>query len=132
MQHSSFFLHEYCKLNMNFMAVKGWWAVDVLKFACTFNKVIWCVFHQMCHLCPWRGVGGGDKVSLWTHTYPHNPPRKIKVTICSHQADNPLYVWSDVWSGDLQVRNKYHHTWHQMSFLRQGVTKQHKPNPYSF
>ena len=42
------------------------------------------------------GGGGGDKVSMCTHTYQHNPPRKIKVTICSHQADNPLYVWSDV------------------------------------
>ena len=42
------------------------------------------------------GGGKGDKVSMWTHTYPHNPPRKIKVTICSHQVDNPLYVWSDV------------------------------------
>ena len=42
------------------------------------------------------GGGGFDKVSMWTHTYPHNPPRKIKVTICSHPADNPLYVWPDV------------------------------------
>ena len=23
--------------------------------------------------------------------------KKIKVTICSHQADNPRYVWPDVW-----------------------------------
>ena len=30
--------------------------------------------------------------------------RSVKVTICNHQADNPLYVWPDVWSGDLQVR----------------------------
>ena len=37
----------------------------------------------------------GDKVSILTHTYPHKP--KIKVTICNHQADNPLYVWPDVW-----------------------------------
>ena len=30
--------------------------------------------------------------------------RKIKVTICNHQADSPLSVWPDVWSGDLQVQ----------------------------
>ena len=41
---------------------------------------------------------GGDKVSrpMLTHTYPHKPLRKIKVTICNHQADSPLYVWPDV------------------------------------
>ena len=46
---------------------------------------------------------GGDKVSMLTYTYPHKPLRKIKVTICNRQADSPLYVWPDVWSGDLQV-----------------------------
>ena len=45
----------------------------------------------------------GDKVSMLTHTYPHKPLRKIKVTKCNHQADSPLYVRPDVWSGDLQV-----------------------------
>ena len=51
-----------------------------------------------------------DEVSVLTHTYPHKPLRKIKVTICNHQADKPLYVWPDVWSGDLQVEKKYGHT----------------------
>ena len=46
---------------------------------------------------------GGDKVSMLTHTYPHKPRRKTEVTICNHQADSPLCVWPDVWSGDLQV-----------------------------
>ena len=47
---------------------------------------------------------GGDKVSMLTHTYPHKPLMKIKVTICNHQAGSPLYVWPDVWSaGDLKV-----------------------------
>ena len=49
---------------------------------------------------------------------------------CNHQGDNPLYVWPDAWSGDLQVSKKYGHTWHQMSSLTPGVIKQHKPNPY--
>ena len=35
----------------------------------------------------------GDKMSVLTHTYPYKPLRKIKVTICNHQADSPLYVW---------------------------------------
>ena len=38
----------------------------------------------------------GDKVSMLTHTYPHKPLRKIKMTICNDHADNPLYVWPDV------------------------------------
>ena len=76
---------------------------------------LWC--------SPWR-----DKVSMLTHTYPHCKPLvKTKVTICNHQADSPLYVWPDVWPGDLQVWKTYGHTWHQISLLRPGVIKQHKP-----
>ena len=30
-------------------------------------------------------------------------PKEDYLTICNHQADNPCYVWSDVWSGDLQA-----------------------------
>ena len=40
----------------------------------------------------------------------------------------PLCVWPNVWSGDLQVLKKYRHTWHRMSSLGPGVIKQHKPN----
>ena len=40
----------------------------------------------------------------------------------------PLCVWPNVWSGDLQVLKKYGHTWHRMSSLGPGVIKQHKPN----
>ena len=36
---------------------------------------------------------GLDKVSMLTHTYPHEPLNKNKVTIHNHQADSPLYVW---------------------------------------
>ena len=46
---------------------------------------------------------GGDKVSMLTHIYAHKPPRKIKMVICSHQDDSPSYLWSDVYSGDLQT-----------------------------
>ena len=42
------------------------------------------------------GTLGGDKMRMLTHTYQHKPLRKIKVTICNHQADSPLYVWPDV------------------------------------
>ena len=71
----------------------------------------------------------GDEVSMLTHTYPHKPMTKIKVTICNQQAESPLYVWSGVWSGDLQNNlEKDGHTWHWMSLLRPGVTKQYKPN----
>ena len=68
----------------------------------------------------------GDKVSMLAYTYPHKPLRNTKVTMCNHQANNPLHVWPDVWSDDLQVLKKHGHTWHRMSFLRPGVIKQHK------
>ena len=51
--------------------------------------------------------------------------------ICNHQTDNSLYVWPDVWSGDLQVTKMYGHPWHWMSLLRQSVIKQPKPIPSS-
>ena len=37
-----------------------------------------------------------DKVSMLTHTDPHKPLVKIKLTTCHHQDDNPLYVFLDV------------------------------------
>ena len=49
----------------------------------------------------------------------------------NHQADSPLYVWPDVWSNDLQVKQKYGHTWYRMSLLRRGVIKQHSESPSS-
>ena len=33
-------------------------------------------------------TGDDNKVTMLTHTYPNKPLRKIKVTICNHQADN--------------------------------------------
>ena len=51
----------------------------------------------------WPMPSGGGKVSMLTHTYPYKPLKKIKVTICNQQADRQLYVWPDVWSGDVQV-----------------------------
>ena len=69
----------------------------------------------------------GDKVSILNHTYPLKSPRKIKVTICKHQADSPLCVaWCLICK--FTRRKKYVHTWHQMSLLRLGVNKQPKPN----
>ena len=46
---------------------------------------------------------GGNEVSMLTRTYSHKPLRKMKVTICNHLADNQLFVWPDVWSGELKV-----------------------------
>ena len=46
----------------------------------------------------WYHCRTGDKVSMLTHTYPHTLLRKIKVAICSHQADDPLCVsWCLIW-----------------------------------
>ena len=49
------------------------------------------------------GTLRGDIVSMLTHAYPQKPLRKIKVTVCNHHDDSPLYVWPVVLSGDLQV-----------------------------
>ena len=43
-----------------------------------------------------------DKVML-THRYPDKPLKNIKIVICNHQVDRPLYLWPDVCSGDLQA-----------------------------
>ena len=69
-----------------------------------------------------------DKVSMLTHAYQHKPLRTIKVVIYNHQAESRCYFWPNVRSADFQVYKKYGHTWHQMSLLRPGVIKQHKPN----
>ena len=52
------------------------------------------------------------------------PRARRRVVICSHQADSPLYVGL---VSDLVIckfRKKYGHTWHRISLMRQGVTKQ--------
>ena len=66
-------------------------------------------------------------MSTLIHIYTHKPLRKIKVTLCNHQADISLYVWPNVWFGELQVQKKYGHTWRWMSLLRPSVIRQHKP-----
>ena len=38
----------------------------------------------------------GDKVNMFTHTYPHKSLRKIKVVICNHQVDRSFHLWPDV------------------------------------
>ena len=78
---------------------------------------------QAVPIIPWWHTLRGDKVTVLTHTYLHKPVRKIKVTICNHQADSPLYVGPDVWSGDLQIRKHNKHNTDQVSFSN--------PNPNS-
>ena len=71
----------------------------------------------------------GNKVSMLEHTYPHKPQMKIRVTIYSHQAESLLFVWPDVWSGDLQVYKSIviHDTecpfWDQVSLNNTNQTK---------
>ena len=42
-------------------------------------------------------------ISEYMYVNPHISLRKIKVTICNHQADSQLYMWPDVLSGDLKA-----------------------------
>ena len=48
-------------------------------------------------------LSGVIKVSMLIHTYPHKSQRKVKAAIYVYQADSPLDVCPDIWSGDLQV-----------------------------
>ena len=51
----------------------------------------------------------GDKVSMLTHIYPHKLLRRIKATICNHQADSQLCVWPDVGTLDMNNKFRWHH-----------------------
>ena len=68
------------------------------------------------------------KVSMFTHTYPHKPLRKIKVTIRSHQADFILFLaLCLIWCFASVEKSGY--TLLRMSFiLRPGVLKDHHSN----
>ena len=130
------------------MAVVTWLSASVawayVFFACRKKIKTWLSWHRCPLLRPvpvskncyllvatvliWTLRGDKVSTSTSTHTNPHKPPRKTKVIICNHQADSQFYVRPDIWSGDLQVKKKYAHTWHRMSSLRPGVIKQHIPN----
>ena len=51
-----------------------------------------------------------------------NVTLKIKLTICKHQVDSPLYLWLYVCTGDPPANNK---EWFNMTLI---VLKQHKLN----
>ena len=88
----------------------------------------------------------GDERSLWRwavlsqwnpqgwyseYVNPYMPTQTPEENWSDHMQSpgwQPLCVWPNVWSGDLQVLKKYGHTWHRMSSLGPGVIKQHKPN----
>ena len=59
----------------------------------------------------------GDKVSILTNTYTHKPLRKIKVTICNHQADTQLM--SDL------VTCKFRKVWSYMTLNALTETRRH-------
>ena len=69
------------------------------------------VFHQMLLV-----------LSMLIHIYPHKPLRKIAVASCTHQADSPFHLRSDVRFGDLQTKedsmvkhDTKHPYWDQLS-----------------
>ena len=40
---------------------------------------------------------GGGKVAMLLNTYPHKPPRKIRITIlCNDQTDCSFDLWPDI------------------------------------
>ena len=51
------------------------------------------------------------------------------MAICNHQANSPLYIWSDVWSGDLQ--SKKNMFIHDTECPHWDPPKQPKPKPES-
>ena len=70
------------------------------------SNLILCLAGFMVDVCSCKECSHHENESLTlartkalnlTHTYPHNPLRKIEVTMCNHQqAYSPLYVWPDV------------------------------------
>ena len=61
---------------------------------------------------------------------PIQNPEKYKVAICNHQDDNPLYVWPDSCSGDLQAKKTvcmYMLIWHWV-FWDQVSSKNTNPS----
>ena len=71
----------------------------------------------------------GDKVSMLTHIYPHNPGGKLKWPYAKSPGWQPTLcvAWCLICWFAL-VYKKYGHTWHKMSLLRPDVIKQHKTN----
>ena len=53
---------------------------------------------------------------------------KIKVAICNHQVDSRIYVWPDVYSGDLRAKKESMviHDTEYPYLLSPGVIKQRK------
>ena len=49
---------------------------------------------------------------------------KIKVTICNHRVDSPLYVWPGVWSIDLQAKENVLINWGTVSWNNTNQTIQ--------
>ena len=88
-------------------------------------------FYQFCcvHSIYLNVSSGGNKVSMLTHTYPNKHLRKIKVTICNHQDGSSLYVWPNVWSGDLKVEKSMVILDTKCPYWDQVSLKQRKPNP---
>ena len=79
---------------------------------------------------------GGDKVNMLIHIYPPKPMRKTKVTICSHQADNPLCVaWCLIWwFASLEKNMVIHDTecpsWHKPNLISNSISKLYRIRLY--
>ena len=59
-----------------------------------------------------RSTLGGDKSEYVNPCIPTQTPEEDYLAICNHQADNPRFVWPDVWSGDMQT---YKTVWSYMT-----------------
>ena len=85
------------------------------------------------HLIRMSCIHMGDTGRLLTHTYPHKPLRKIKVTMCRHQvgflSDLVIIQFTCILESQVVIcmqRQECGHTWHWMSSLRPDVIKQCK------
>ena len=58
---------------------------------------------SQCYLDTSRNWGAIKKYSL----YDKICVTKLKVAACNHPTDSPLYMWLDVWFGDLQALKKH-------------------------
>ena len=101
------------------------WAVNLV----IANGIMAITEHTVSRTLLHSGTLGVDKVSMLTHTYPHNPWGRLKLPygITRLTAHFMCGLMSDL---VICKFKKYGHTWHRKSLLRPGVVKPHKPKPF--
>ena len=69
------------------------------------NAMCFIINHNHIHIILFHNQNPfGDTMSMLTHTYSHKPLRKIKIPICHHQVESPVYIRPDFRNDNLQSK----------------------------